>query len=215
MLFGPETRFEPTNIPSGMSPFKQEYLSFRRIDPSPLKLINFVSPLRLVTYPNIILPAAIYAMIFLWGSIMTTFEIPQIFPKQFGFNAEQVGLQYIGPIIGTILGEQVGGIMSDKWMLVRERKGNLPRPEYRLWLSYIGHALTICGAVVFLVQIDRASNKWNVTPIVGAAIAAAGNQVVTTIMITYAVDCYPQDAAAIGVFITFVRQCWGFIGPFW
>jgi hypothetical protein len=29
------------------------------------------------------------------------------------------------------------------------------------------------------------------------------------------VDCYPDEAGSIGVFITFVRQIWGFIGPFW
>lgn len=75
--------------------------------------------------------------------------------------------------------------------------------------------MTICGIVVFLVQFDRASSRWNVTPVVGAGIAAVGNQVVTTVMVTYAVDCYPKDAAAIGVFINFVRQTWGFIGPFW
>ena len=34
-------------------------------------------------------------------------------------------------------------------------------------------------------------------------------------MITYAVDCYREEAASVGVFITFVRQIWGFLGPFW
>ncbi|KAK7423657.1 hypothetical protein QQX98_000847 [Neonectria punicea] len=33
-------------------------------------------------------------------------------------------------------------------------------------------------------------------------------------MVTYAVDCYPEDASGIGVCISFVRQMWGFIGPF-
>ena len=37
----------------------------------------------------------------------------------------------------------------------------------------------------------------------------------TTVFITYAVDCYKPEAASVGVFITFVRQIWGFIGPFW
>ena len=69
---------------------------------------------------------------------------------------------------------------------------------------------------VFLVCIQQApEGHWNVTPIVGAAIAGAGNQIVTTVLITYAVDCYYEEAASIGVFITFVRQIWGFIGPFW
>lgn len=191
---------------------------FRRIDPAPLTLSTFLHPLTLVAYPAVTLPAVAYSMVFLWGGVMITFEIPQIFPEQFGFNAQQVGLQYIGVIIGTILGEQVGGISSDKWMLARQRRlqdSSHVAPEYRLWLSYAGYALTICGVAVFLVQIDRAGETWNVTPIVGAAIAAAGNQIVTTVLITYAVDCHSDQAASIGVYVTLVRQCWGFIGPFW
>lgn len=162
------------------------------------------------------IPAAAYAMIFLWGSIMISIEIPQLFPALFGFNTQQVGLQNISIIIGSLLGEQVGGYLSDRWMWIHHRETNkLSPPEFRLWLSYIGHLLTICGVVVFLVQIDRATNRWNVTPLIGAGIAAAGNQIVTTVMITYAVDCYREDAASVGVFITFTRQVWGFIGPFW
>jgi hypothetical protein len=34
-------------------------------------------------------------------------------------------------------------------------------------------------------------------------------------MITFAVDSHREEAASIGVFIIFVRQMWGFIGPFW
>jgi hypothetical protein len=154
-------------------------------------------------------------MIFLW-LVMITIEIPQIFPEKFHFNTQQVGLQNISLIIGSLIGEQIGGILSDQWMLRRQRQvGKSPAPEFRLWLSYIGHVLTICGVIVFIVQIQRASNVWNVTPLIGAAIAAGGNQIVTTVMITYAVDCYREEAASVGVFITFVRQVWGFIGPFW
>jgi len=66
------------------------------------------------------------------------------------------------------------------------------------------------------VRIDQApEGHWNVTPIIGAGIAAAGNQIVTTVLITYAVDSYPEEAGSIGVFITLVRQLWGFLGPFW
>lgn len=193
----------------------EQYLRFRRIDPNPLRSIDFVQPLFLILRPCIAIPAVAYAMIFLWGSVMVSIEIPQLFPEMFGFNTQQVGLQNISLIVGTILGEQVGGVLSDKWMWQRNRRGKRPEPEFRLWLSYIGHTLTIVGVVVFLVQTSRATDHWNVTPDIGAAIASAGNQVVTTVMITYAVDCYRSDAAAIGVFITFVRQMWGFIGPFW
>ena len=94
--------------------------------------------------------------------------------------------------------------------------GVRPAPEYRLWLSYAGYVLAICGTVIFLVRIQLAPPlQWNVTPIIGAGIAAAGNQLATTVLITYCVDCYHEDAASIGVFINLVRHVWGFIGPFW
>ena len=154
-------------------------------------------------------------MVFLFGSVLTTILIPQLLPEEFHFNAQQVGLQFIGLVIGSVIGEQIGGWASDHWMLLRSRKINAqPQYEYRLWLSYIGYALTICGVWVFLMQIGTIKH-FNVTPTVGAAIAAGGNQIVTTVLITYAVDCYRHEAASVGVFITFVRQIWGFIGPFW
>jgi hypothetical protein len=169
-------------------------------------------------------------MVFLWANIMMSVETGQLFPEKFGFDSQQVGLQNISIIIGSLIGEQIGGLLSDWWMWRRHKKavggsdsesqgeGNdtlVPEPEFRLWLGYPGHLLTICGVIVYLVQINRAGNTWNVTPDVGMGIAAAGNQIVTTVMTTYIVDCYREDAAGVGVFINFVRQTWGFIGPFW
>jgi hypothetical protein len=171
-------------------------------------------------------------MVFLWGNIMMSVETGSLFPERFGFDPQQVGLQNISIIVGSLIGEQIGGFMSDWWMW-RRRKGAdggrggsdsesqkargtlVPQPEFRLWLSYPGYLLAICGVVVYFVQIDRAGTTWNVTPLVGTGIAAAGNQIVTTVATTYAVDCYREDAAGVGVFINFVRQTWGFIGPFW
>lgn len=70
--------------------------------------------------------------------------------------------------------------------------------------------------VVFLVRTAQAPElQWNITPIIGIAFAGGGNQIITTVLITYAIDSHPQESASIGVYITFVRQVWGFIGPFW
>lgn len=156
-------------------------------------------------------------MIFLFASVLTTVEIPQLFLPRFGFNPQQLGLQFLGIIIGTVIGEQLGGNLSDFWMNRKAKKIDArPAPEYRLWLSYSGFLLTICGLVVFLVQTAHAPmGHWNVTPIIGVAIAGAGNQIVTTVLVTYAIDCHPEQSASIGVFVNFVRQMWGFIGPFW
>jgi hypothetical protein len=197
--------------------FESQYLSFRRIDPTPLRLSEFFHPLTLVKHGRVLIPAIVYSMVFLFGSVLITVEVPQLLQLKFGLNAEQLGLQFLGVIIGSILGEQAGGSLSDLWMNHRARRiQKRPEPEYRLWLTYPGVILTIVGVIVFLVCTQEApEGHWVVSPIIGTAIAAFGNQLVTTTAITYAVDNYPQDSGSVGVFITFVRQMWGFIGPFW
>ncbi|GME26032.1 Major facilitator superfamily [Neofusicoccum parvum] len=214
LFLGPETRYLRTQRTLPTSTFRQRYLQFTRIDPSPLTVTDFLQPLRFFARPRVYLPAYAYAMVFLLASVMITIEIPQLFVEKFHLNTQQVGLQNLSVILGSVIGEQLGGRASDMWM-ARGGGRRAHAPEYRLWLSYAGYLLAICGVVVFLVQIERAGEGWNITPIVGAAIAAVGNQLVTTVLITYAVDCYREEAAGVGVFITFVRQTWGFIGPFW
>ncbi|GIC85056.1 putative MFS transporter [Aspergillus udagawae] len=217
LFFGPETRYLGDSAESLSADFKSQYLSFRRIDPTPLRLSEFFHPLTLVKHGRVFIPAIVYSMVFLFGSVLITVEVPQLLQLKFGLNAEQLGLQFLGVIIGSILGEQVGGSLSDFWMNHRARRiQKRPEPEYRLWLTYPGIILTIVGVIVFLVCTQQApEGHWVISPIIGTAIAAFGNQLVTTTAITYAVDNYPQDSGSVGVFITFVRQMWGFIGPFW
>lgn len=218
LFLGPETRYIRKGVAHEGSDFRQEYISLRRIDPSPITFWEFLHPLAYFVKPCVVIPTVAYSIVFGFTSVMITVEIPQLFGAKFHFNTQQLGYQFLGTIIGSIIGEQIGGFASDKWMGRRAKKMNgvRPQPEYRLWLNYGGYLLSIVGVIVFLVQIENAAPlHWNVSPIIGAGIAGAGNQIVTTVSITYAVDCYAEDAAGVGVFITFVRQIWGFIGPFW
>jgi len=216
IFFGPESRYLRRGVEHHGSSVKQEYFNFTRIDPTPLTALDFVQPFKFFWYPRVLIPSVAYAIVFLLASVLVTVEIPQLFGPKFHFTPQPLGLQFLALIIGSIIGEQFGGRLSDVWMKrgMKKTSHSRPAPEYRLWLSYPGYILAIVGLVVFFVQIDRLQS-YNVTPIVGAAIAAAGNQIVTTVLITYAVDCYHEEAASIGVFITFVRQILGFIGPFW
>jgi len=153
----------------------------------------------------------------MFANTLVVVELPELFGEKFGFNSEQLGLQFIGLIVGSILGEQIGGILSDYWMRRRSRKlGANAAPEHRLWISYLGFILAIVGLVIFLVQVEQApKGHWNISPVIGIAIAGAGNQIITTVLITYAIDCYPEDSASIGVVITLIRQTLAFVGPFW
>ncbi|KAL4963769.1 putative MFS multidrug transporter [Aspergillus stella-maris] len=214
LICGPETRY----IAPTASPFKRQYLTFgSRIDSTPFTATEFIRPLYLFTNIPVLLSAIAYSMVFLFCSVLNSVEVPQLLQGKFALSAEQLGLQFLGLIIGSLLGEQMGGYSSDLWMNLRAKRiHSNPPAEYRLWLSYFGFLVSIAGMVVFLVCTEQAPNgKWRVSPVVGTGVAAFGNQVVTTVLTTYAVDTYPADAGGVGVFINFVRSTWGFIGPFW
>lgn len=203
---------------STKSEFSRQYLNFGKLGPHPLTLRDFWAPFTLFAYPNILIPTIAYSIVFNFSSVLLTVEIPQLFGPKFEFNPQQIGLQFLGMIIGSVLGEQLGGLGSDLWMRRAPAPGptRRPSPEYRIWMSYLGYITTIIGLVVFCIQTDNApQGEWNVTPIVGIGIAAFGNQIITTVLVTYAVDCHHEHAASIGVFVNLVRSTWGFIGPFW
>ncbi|RYC83295.1 hypothetical protein BFJ63_vAg13824 [Fusarium oxysporum f. sp. narcissi] len=216
-FLGPETRYVRDTNELKSSSFKRQYLNFKRIDPRPLSLNDFIHPFGLWRKISVVLPTVAHAMVFLFCNTLIAVEIPNLFGEKFGFNSQQLGLQFIGMIVGHALGEPISGTLSDYWMNRHARKtGCKAQPEYRLWFSYLGFMLAIAGVVVFLVQIQLApQDHWNITPVIGIALAGAGNQIATTVLVTYAVDRHPQEAASIGVFVTFIRQVWAFIGPFW
>ncbi|KAJ0414458.1 major facilitator superfamily domain-containing protein [Aspergillus carlsbadensis] len=221
VFFGPETRY----LAPSSSPVKSQYLTLARIDRTPFTVSEFFHPLTLFTNIPVLLSAVAYSMVFLFASVLNSVEVPQLLQQKFGLSASQLGLQFLGLIIGSLLGEQIGGYTSDSWMNLRARRiaasphnNGVTRPpaEFRLWLSYPGFLITIAGMVTFLVCTEQApTGHWSVSPIIGTGIAAFGNQIVTTVLTTYAVDTYPADAGSVGVFINFVRSTWGFIGPFW
>lgn len=91
-------------------------------------------------------------------------------PK-FEFNEQQIGLQFLGIIIGSILGEQLGGRLSDFWMnRTRESRVSRPEAEFRLWLAYPGFLFAMVGLIVFGVRFQQMpGEEWNVMPIVSLA----------------------------------------------
>ncbi|KAE8372402.1 major facilitator superfamily domain-containing protein [Aspergillus bertholletiae] len=211
LLLGEETIYAP-GFASKRGPTCK--LVPRRIDPRPLKPREFIESIFMYRYPRILVPTIAQCVVFCYANTAITVEMPIAFGQKFHFDAQQIGLQYIAVIIGSLLGEQVSGPTSD-WFTqsLSKRRGHF-RPADRLWLSYIGFATAIVGLLTWGFQLDNATS-WNVTPCIGAAIANFGNQILATILISFAVDCYKDQSTDIGVFVNFVRHIYGFIGPFY
>jgi MFS family permease len=186
-------------------------------NPNPITLQKLLSPLKEVTRIRVLVPAISYAIVFCYANIVIVVEIPQIFGEKFHFNSEQIGLQFLAVLIGSAIGEVLSGPLSDWWMKrCIKKRGGAKVIEDRLWISYNGYILVIVGLIVYFVRVAQAEPlHWNITPLIGAAIAAAGNQIVTTALITFAVDSDYTRSEEAGLFINLCRQVYGFIGPFY
>lgn len=97
MLLYPETRYF-RDVPQSGSEFKRQYLTFG-VDRSPYKAIEFYGALTLFKNSRVILTTGAWAVTFVFPVVLMTVEIPTIFTP-YGFGSQQIGLQFIGNIIG-------------------------------------------------------------------------------------------------------------------
>lgn len=183
------------------------FLRFRRINPIPITAFEWIQPITLLRYSVILGPAVSYGVLFILANTCLTTEIPGLMEDKFDLDAQALGLQFISVFVGTILGEQMCRYISPWWMRFGARRGGKVRPEWRIWVSYPGFLIVICGFVEFLVTLyNTPDDDWSVVPLIGIAIAAVGLQLVTSVAYSYAVDCMAHEAAGVGVAINLVRQ---------
>jgi hypothetical protein len=58
--------------------------------------------MKLFVYASVFIPTLACSIVFNFASVLFTVEIPVIFGKRFHFNPQQIGLQFLGLIIGLV-----------------------------------------------------------------------------------------------------------------
>ncbi|KAK4702034.1 hypothetical protein P7C70_g4191, partial [Phenoliferia sp. Uapishka_3] len=252
LVLGPETLFDrpdrltPVNsTPREMqaTPWYSPYITFKRWSTAPWSRLplDIVTPLAMATRLPVLLPTLAFSVAFTYANVLMTVEIPALVGTKYGLNSEQVGLQFIGAILGALLGEPIAGYGSDRYMEWRTRRANGGRePEWRLPLAIPGYVLAAVGIIVFGVQLQNTpSGVWSVTvsrrtfppvnrrsshsisseskqPIVGVAIALFGVQIITTVVYTYVVESQPPALVHNAPLLVVVfRQTFSFTGGFY
>lgn len=204
-IFNPQYHSAPCNSLFNLQPKSDSKLNIKII----------LSPLKCITRPKVLIPAIAYSVTFCYANVACGVELTSLYHEKFNFNPQQIGLQFLSLILGCILGEQIGGWVSDLWMS-RFRLKPSSTIEDRLWLSYPGFIIAIIGIVIYGVLLnDITDNQWKFSPLVGLCLASFGLQIITTILVTYAIDSDASKASDIALFITVIRQVNGFVGPFY
>ncbi|KAF3481835.1 uncharacterized protein GIQ15_04594 [Arthroderma uncinatum] len=216
IFLGGETLFPREDVIAGKPIPKGGRLSFSRIDPTPFSLRGIFAPLFMARYIDVMIPSIAYAVVFCYAGVAVTVEMPSVFGERYHLDPQQLGLLFISIIIGGVLGEVLSAPLTDLFLEKYQAWVGYKLPANRLWASYIGFLTAIVGLLVWGIRVEQANNGiFNVTPLVGAAIASFGNQVVTTALISFSVECHQQEAAGVGVLVNLLRQEIGFVGPFY
>ncbi|KAK6464931.1 major facilitator superfamily domain-containing protein [Scheffersomyces coipomensis] len=182
-----------------------------------LSFALFLRPFKLFWHFNVMMTTLAISVVFCYANIVLIVELPQAMGILFNLDAQQISYQFIALIIGSTIGEFLAGPLSDWWMKKSiARRGGERVIVDRLWVSYNGFIFVVIGLVIWGVYLNKATpGHWIIAPIIGAAIAACGNNICMTILITFAIDSDPKKATDIGLFVTFVRQIFAFCGPFY
>lgn len=183
-FFSPETRYKGHENPAARSPV-MKYLEFQRVDPKPFLISEIIRPFSMGTKLTVLLPVASHSMIFNLSAAMLTVEIPQLFGSRFELGPENIGLRFLGNIVGTILGDIFNTVVLK--LMNRRTVGNQRRavnPTYYLLASYLGFVCMIVGLVVFCVLLGNTiPGHYEVRPIIGIGVAGFGNQLVSNFLI--------------------------------
>ncbi|EGW34908.1 uncharacterized protein SPAPADRAFT_130850 [Spathaspora passalidarum NRRL Y-27907] len=166
-------------------------------------------PFFLYSYPAILYGSFIYSLAVVWLIVISE-TISDIFRHPpYNYSQMTVGLFYVSPFIGGILGALSCGLISDRLSryLVSKNHG-VYEPEFRLFMVipstfFIAFGLMGYGWSAF------AEDLW-IGPVLFFGSISFGSSMASTAAITFAVDSYKVFAAENLVSFNFLKNLLGF-----
>jgi hypothetical protein len=123
----------------------------------------------------------------------------------YNFSALGVGLVYLSPFIGGILGTAVAGKVSDIVVqFLARRNGGVYEPEFRLVMAIPIAISTAIGLMGFSWSVEE-RDKW-IVPTVFFGMISFGCTLGSTTAITFCVDSYRQFAGEALVTLNFSKN---------
>ena len=165
-----------------------------------------VRPFILFAYPSILWSALVYSLSIGWLIVLSE-SVSEIYRNRssYNFSALGVGLVYISPFIGGILGSAVAGKVSD--IVVRfmsRRNGGVYEPEFRLIMAIPITISSVIGLMGFGWSAQE-KDLW-IVPTVFFGIISFGCALGSTVSISFAVDSYRQYAGEALVTLNFSKS---------
>ncbi|TLS26411.1 hypothetical protein PpBr36_04847 [Pyricularia pennisetigena] len=162
-------------------------------------------PFVLFSYPAVLWSSAMYACSVGWLIVVSEAVAVIYREKYYNFDALGVGLVYLSPFIGGVLGTAVAGKVSDVFVKAMSRRnGGLYEPEFRLIMALPIGVTTVMGLMGFGWSAEE-RNNW-IVPTVFFGIISFGCCLGSTTSITFCVDSYRQYAGEALVTLNFAKN---------
>ncbi|KAL8772927.1 MAG: hypothetical protein Q9209_001947 [Squamulea sp. 1 TL-2023] len=150
-------------------------------------------PFMLFAYPAILWSALVYSLSIGWLIVLSE-SVSEIYrTKHYNFSSLGVGLVYISPFVGGILGAAVAGKVSDIVVRAMSRRNDgVYEPEFRL-VMVIPVTVSTCIGLMGFGWSAAEKDKW-IVPTIFFGIISFGSSLGLTTSITFAVDSYRMYA---------------------
>ncbi|ETN43078.1 uncharacterized protein HMPREF1541_02236 [Cyphellophora europaea CBS 101466] len=147
----------------------------------------------IVQFPNILFAGMLYAFTNSWYLVYNATASAILSAEPYNFSSSMVGVTYLAPLLGAIIGGIVAGPLSDRFVLMLAHRNNgIREPEHRLWgvATY-----TFCLTLGLLMWGLGAANEAPVGVLLtGSVFCGFGIVSGGSYAITYAVDCFKEIA---------------------
>ena len=208
---------QANEIPSNIEANQEEPTSFKK------KLALFsgrhtidswwmvaLRPFFLYLYPSILFGSLIYSLAVVWLIVISE-TITGIFQSEgYEYNQQTIGLFYISPFIGGILGSLAAGLISDRLSrFLITRNDGVYEPEFRLFML-IPSTLFTCLGLMGFGWSSYEKDMW-VGPVILFGCMSFGSSMASTTAITFVVDSYKMFASEALVSLNFSKNLLGFI----
>ena len=164
-----------------------------------------IRPFILFAYPAVLWSSLVYALAVGWLIVLSE-SVSHIYrDESYNFTPLQVGLVYVSPFIGGVLGTAVAGKVSDLVVRFMARKNDgVYEPEFRLLMALPITISTVIGLMGFGWSAEE-RDSW-IVPTVFFGVISFGCSLASTTAITFVVDSYRGYAGEALVTLNFCKS---------
>ena len=166
-------------------------------------------PLVFLTFPVIFYAGFSYGSNLVWFNVLNATASLILSGSPYNFSSSMVGLAYLSPLIGVVVGFIYTGRLGD-WLVIKmaRRNGGIMESEHRLWLFSIS-LLCIPGALI-LWGVGAAKGVQWFGLVFAMGVIAFTNTLGVQISVSYCIDSYRELSGEAMVTVIIIRNTMSF-----